>query len=61
VLERDVARAQKPRYNASFTTKWAGSHRPFFLGVCFWTVIFARQIAGEISVLSASEALAITA
>jgi hypothetical protein len=27
------------RYNMRFTTKWAGFHRPFFLGVCFYRLI----------------------
>ena len=29
------APACQRRYNTHFTTKWAGFHRPFFLGVCF--------------------------
>lgn len=24
-------------YNMVLTTKWAGTNRPFFLGVCFWS------------------------
>ncbi|GAB2725921.1 hypothetical protein GCM10027019_01650 [Melaminivora jejuensis] len=27
---------QIPGYNAGFTTKWAGIHRPFFLAFVFW-------------------------
>jgi hypothetical protein len=30
-----LAQASTAGYNMRFTTKWAGFHRPFFLGVCF--------------------------
>ena len=36
-------------YNMRFTTKWAGFHRPFFLGVCFCKLIFLRSWRSDLT------------
>jgi len=28
-----------------FTTNWAGFHRPFFLGVCFYELILEKLLS----------------
>ncbi len=35
LMKQPLTFGKKSRYNPGFTTKWAGFHRPFFLGVCF--------------------------